>query len=485
MRKLRILASLPELLPFCSRPPSSSSHEDLARSTARVAVERTRTAAATSPAARRVLDIGAEVVDGEVVHRRVGVPENRRAEHVAILGKTGSGKSFELRNFAKQDIENGRGFAYFDLHGDTTPFLVGTIADHERITRQDLSNRLIVVEPADPEASVGINPLEGQSKHDRFVQVAEFAQVLKERWHLDSFGARTDELLRNSLYVLSENSLTLLELAPLLTHTGFRAECLKKVTNAEVRQYFELRYDQASEPMRATMPEPILNKTSAFTGDPRFRHIVRQRKSTISLIEAMDRGYWIILNLHKGKLGEQAVTLGSLFLTMFKTGLFSRRNHELFPLYCDEIQNLVAFGSGLETMLSESRKFDISITSANQFLDQYPAEMRAAILAVGTHIFFQLSSADAQQIATALDGGKPLAEILKNLPRRHMIVKTGDERWRQAVVPTLREPKTDDADLLARSRKHFARSRSDIETEIQTRQAMVSRNSTEILHDWE
>ena len=233
------------------------------------------------------------------------------------------------------------------------------------------------------------------------------------------------------------------------------------------------------------MREPILNKLTAFTADPRFRHIVGQRHSTFSLVDAMDRGYWIIFNLHKGKLGEQSATLGSLFLTMGKNSLFSRRTRDLFTFYCDEIQNLVAYGSGLETMLSEARKFATPIVSANQFLDQYPPEMRAAILAVGTHCFFQLSSSDAQQVAAALDGGKPLAEMLKNLPRRHMIVKTGAERWQQAQVPTLAEPKTDPSDLSARCRSRWARKRSDIEAEIAQRQAVASRKTTEVLDAWE
>jgi hypothetical protein len=364
-------------------------------------------------------------------------------------------------------------------------FLVATVASHEQAVKENLSERLIVIEPADSEASVGLNPLENQSENDRFVQIAEFAQVLRQRWHLESFGARTDELLRNSLYVLAENGLTLLEIGPLLCDEGFRADCLKKVRNPEIAQYFELRYDQASEPMRATMREPILNKTSAFTADRHFRHIVGQEHSTFSVVDAMDRGAWIVLNLHKGRLGEQAITLGSLFFTTIKNALFARKSRELFTLYCDEMQNLVAYGSGIESVLSESRKFGISVISANQFLDQYPPQMRAAILAVGTHIFFQLSSSDAQQIAAALDGGKPLAERLKNLPRRHMVVKSGHERWQEAVVPTIHEPQIETVDLLARSRARWARNRGEIEDEIRRRQAGIGQTSKEVLHDWD
>ena len=433
----------------------------------------------------RALDLGALVSEGESTRGRVTVDQARRAEHIAILGKTGSGKSYSIRYVARQDIVAGRGFCYFDLHGDATPFLLATIAEKERLLSQDLSEKTIVIEPSDPDFSVGLNPLEGQRGANRFVQIADISQDVKQRWHLDTLGARTDELLRNALYVLAESGLTLVELAALLAHASFRAACLKNLGNPEVKQYFELRYDQASEPMRAVMREPILNKVSAFTADPHFRHIVGQTHSTFSILEAMDKGYWVILNLHKGKLGEQAATLGSLFLTTVKNALFARASRELFTLYCDEIQNLVAFGSGLDTVLSEARKFGISVVSANQFLDQYPPDMRAAIMAVGTHIFFQLSSADAQQIATALGGGKPLAELLRNLPRRHMVVKTGSARWQEARVPTLTEPKVEASDLYARCRSRWARGRNEIEEEIRQRQTIVGRNAREVLHDWE
>jgi hypothetical protein len=431
------------------------------------------------------LDLGLLVSEEGSTQGRVSIDQVRRAEHIAILGKTGSGKSYLIRYQSRQDINAGRGFCYFDLHGDATPSILAAIAEREQILKEDLSGRTIVIEPSDPDFSVGMNPLEGHAGDNRFVQIAEFCQLLKERWHLETFGARTDELLRNALYVLAECGLTLVEIALLLTDAAFRSTCLKNLANAEVRQYFEFRYDQASEPMRAVMREPILNKVSAFTADPHFRHIVGQAHSTFSILEAMDRGYWVILNLHKGRLGEQALTLGSLFLATVKNALFARAGRDLYTLYCDEIQNLVAFGSGLDTVLSEARKFGISVVSANQFLDQYLPEMRAAILAVGTHIFFQLSSGDAQQMATALDGGKPLAELLKNLPRRHMVVKTGHARWQEARVPTLTEPKVDPSDLYARCRARWARGRNEIEEEIRQRQVSVGQSAREVLNDWE
>jgi hypothetical protein len=426
--------------------------------------------------------LGHRVTDEQVTSRRLGLSLTRRTMHAALLGKTGTGKSSLLRFLCQQDIEAGRGFLFFDLHGDATPFLLEAIAAEEWRREEHLSDRLIVIAPADRETSVGLNPLEDTEPD--FARIAEFAEVLRQRWSLDHFGARTDELLRNALYVLAANGLTLVELAPLLTHTQFRARCLKSTPSAEVRHYFESRYGAASEPMRATMREPILNKTSAFTADPRFRHIVGQAHSTFSMKEAMDRGYWVIANLEKGRLGGQALTLASLLFTMAKNALFTRERRSLFTLYCDEMQNLVAYSNDIETVLSEARKFGVGIVSANQFLEQYPAPMRAAVLSVGTHIFFQLSGADSASVAQLIDGGKPLAERLKNLPQRHFIVKSGGEHWAEGVVPTVKSSEKSFHELLSRSRTLRARPRAEIEREIAARQPAAATTTDEALHDW-
>lgn len=168
-----------------------------------------------------------------------------------------------------------------------------------------------------------------------------------------------------------------------------------------------------------------------------------------------------------------------------KNALFSRRGRSLFTLYCDEIQNLVAYDSGLDTLFSEARKFGISVVSANQFLDQYPAQMRAAIMAVGTHVFFQLSSLDAEKMASALDVGKRLAEILKNLPKRQLVAKIGSLRPLQMLVPNVAEPQADSRDLYNRCRARWARRRTDIEREIQQRSQRANRNAEEVLDDWD
>jgi hypothetical protein len=237
--------------------------------------------------------------------------------------------------------------------------------------------------------------------------------------------------------------------------------------------------------MQGVFRDAILNKVSTFTADPHFRHIIGQGESTFDLITALDQGYWVILNLSKGRLGEQAATLGTLFLGKLKNALFARQYRKLFTFFCDEVQNLVAYDTGLDTLLSEARKFAVGICSANQFLDQYPQQMRAAIMAIGTHICFQPSSGDADKLSHAFDGGKALAERLKNLPQRHFIVKSGHLHWREVVVPNFIPPKVPFHDLLRRSQMKFARKRSDIESDIQKRRARYSRKKEEVLSEWE
>lgn len=416
------------------------------------------------------LRIGNRIIDGEVRRASVSIPHRRRPEHIAVLGRTGSGKSSLLRYFCAQDVSFSRGFVFFDLHGDATPMLLSHVAEEEQRRGSDLSHRLIVIDPSDRERSVGLNVLSGGDEHAGYVQIAEIAQILRDRWKLDTLGVRTEELLRNSLLVLRENELTLLELSLLLTSTAYRYQCLRKTRNAEARIYFESRFEPLSDAMKGIYREAVLNKLTAFTADPHFRHLLGQTRSTFDLLHAVDNGYWIIINLDKGRLGDQAATLGSLLLSKVKHTLFARRSRRLLTLYCDELQNLVALGGGMESLFAEARKLGVSVVSANQYLDQYPSSMRSAILAIGTQIFFQLSSTDAARIALALGGGRHLRELLRNLSKRELILKSGSEPLAHVRVPNVPLPRVERAGVTARANARWARSRRRVEDQIQERQ---------------
>ncbi|MGA3197374.1 MAG: hypothetical protein ABSD39_20455 [Terriglobales bacterium] len=429
------------------------------------------------------ISLGLRVVEGAETSRRITVSQARRATHTGAFGKTGSGKSFWVKHCAAQDVAANRGGLFIDFHGDLTPFLLSAIAEKEWRDNEDLSDRVILISPSDPDTSVGLNPLEGLATD--FVRSTEFTEILKQRYNLDALGARTDELLRNSIVVLAANGLTLLELALLLSDDRFRAQCLEHTPNTEVRDYFEFRFGKVSEPMKATMREPILNKTSAFTADPRFRHIVGQAKSSFSMKDAMDRNCWILAYLPKGELGAQALTFASLLFTVFKNAIFTRERKNFFPAYFDEFQNLISQSTDIETVLSEARKFGVGIVAVNQFLGQFPSSMREAMLSVGTHVCFQLSSADAGAVSQMFDGGKALAEQLKNLPPRHFIVKSGSDHWTEGIVPNVEAKKTSYRDLVDRARKIYARPRADIEREIIERRNNKGSKPNEDLHNWD
>jgi hypothetical protein len=149
------------------------------------------------------------------------------------------------------------------------------------------------------------------------------------------------------------------------------------------------------------------------------------------------------------------------------------------------VQNFVAYDTDIETVLSEARKFGVSVVTANQFLGQYPDATRAAILSVGTHIFFQLSPGDAVVIAQALDGGKSLAERLKNLPPRHFVVKSGADHWREGSTFRIANPRVGVEGLVGRARARYGRPRTEVEAEITERHEALIRAADDVLHGWE
>jgi hypothetical protein len=416
----------------------------------------------------------------------VTVPQARRPEHLAILGKTGTGKSSLLQYLCEQDIRADRSFIFFDLHGDATPALARLVAAEEKRRGKDMSERFIIFDPADREWSAGINILSPQDELQRYVQVAEITELLKARWQLDAFGARTEELLRNSLQVLQDKRFTFVELGALLTDRAFRMACVSTTTNKEAASYFNTRYNRLSEGAQAEYREAVLNKVSVFSADPHFRHILGQEPSTVPLQAISEGGHWMVFNLDKGRLGEQAVTLGSLLLTRIRHTLFARNSRTLLTLYCDELQNLVTLDN-IDTMLAEARKLGVSVCSANQYLDQYPYEMQAAVLSVGSLLFFQLSGLDAGRISAALGGSDTLAYGLRGLPPRQFLAKIDRHLPRHVGVPELMQPTVSDddvADLIRRSQQRWARPRTEIEEQIAGR--LIEQNTLKKpLDDWE
>jgi hypothetical protein len=380
-----------------------------------------------------------------------------------------------------RDVRDGRGFLVIDLHGDLTPFILGRIAEQEQRDQSDLSRRTVILNPADRSFSVGLNILEAPASIAPLV--SEVVAIFRRRWQLDHFGARTEELLRNTLWVLTENGLTLTEVAPFLTDLGFRSSLIERTSNAEVKSYFRERYERLSDAMQAVMREVILNKASAFTTDPAIRHIVGQQQA-LNVSETLDRNLWVILRLSKSELGENSETLASLILARFQNAVFARKSRELFTVYADEVQNLVGSGETFDHLLSEARKFAVSVVTANQHLNQYSSQVRASLLSAGTAIFFRSSPEDAPFIARALDGGPPMERRLKELRNRHFLIRSGDERWAEVVAAEVPHNSMSIESLVARSNAIWARERRQIEAEITARRGTNAATRKDTLDEW-
>jgi energy-coupling factor transporter ATP-binding protein EcfA2 len=186
--------------------------------------------------------------------------DTQRCEHAVIIGKTGSGKTHLLEYLAWQLAERDEGFSFFDFHGDASLSLISRLRNQPQADQ-----RLVIVDPSHPTRSPGVNVLEsGPGEAARFRKVAELSSILRHRWGVDSFGARTEELLRNSLYTLAAASRTLGDLPQLLTDPLFRGQCAARLRQPDIESYWTDRYEPLSERMKAAFREPLLNRVTAF-----------------------------------------------------------------------------------------------------------------------------------------------------------------------------------------------------------------------------
>ena len=397
-------------------------------------------------------------------YRPVVLPDRQRCEHAVIVGKTGSGKTHLLEVLACQLATRGEGFSFFDFHGDASLSLIGRL-----LQLPHAEERLIVLDPSHPTRSPGINVLEsGASDAERFRKVSELSSILRQRWGVDSFGARTEELLRNSLYTLAGTGRTLADLPKLLTDAALRRSLTDQVEHPDIHTYWRDRYEPLSEGMKAAFREPLLNKVTAFLTEPAARHLLGQSESTVDVSRVMREQQWLIVRLPKGRLREHAHTLGNLLFAQLQFAALARealpqRARRTFTLLCDEVQNLAE--NDLTTLITEGRKFGISVITANQFWEQLPKELRGALLSAASHICFRVSSADASVLAAelSLERRNRLTLDLTNLVRGEAVGRLGSQAVVRFRVPALPEVASVSAAELDALVEPITRSRVEIE----------------------
>ena len=367
-----------------------------------------------------------------------GVAQKHRDTHFYVVGGSGTGKTKFLESLIVQDIRNRVGFGIIDPHGDLVDDIKGYLFSAHSLTgegaRSDfLHNQVVCIDPTEKNASVSFNPLERPIGISAAEQASELVGVFKKIW-LDSWGARMEDLMRNSLIALIENELTLVELPKFLSDDSFREMALKKTEHPICQQYFK-RFNGLNKRIRDEWAESTLNKVNAFLSDDRIRQILISPKSSFNLRNIIDTGKILLVKLDKGRLKGGADLLGSLILSKLQMAAFSRTDtlqseRKLFYLYIDEFQNF-ATESFIET-LAEARKYRLAIILAHQNLTQLPRDLQASIFTnCGLQAYFRLSRQDAQILAkealTSLyaqpGGWEELIQELQDLPLRCLAVK--------------------------------------------------------------
>ena len=325
-----------------------------------------------------------------------GIKAEDRRRHVYAIGKTGVGKSTLFRNMAVQDIYAGRGLAFLDPHGEEIDFLLSVIPEN-RI------DDVVLFDPSDLEMPVALNPLECPDYNQKNLMASGIVEVFKKQFGF-SWGPRLEYLLNYSVLTLVEvPGTTLLGVTRLLADTNYQKYIVHKIKDPVIKDFWEKEYKEKKGNQRfiSEALDPIQNKVGRFLASPTIRNILGQRNSTIKLDQIMNEGKILLVNLAKGKIGEDnANLLGAMIVSRLSFMAMQRvkmpeQDRKDFYLYVDEFQNFAS--DSFANILSEARKYRLNLNITHQYTAQLPEEMQDAVFGnVGTIISFALGAPDAK-----------------------------------------------------------------------------------------
>jgi hypothetical protein len=344
----------------------------------------------------------------------LGLEDRRR--HVYITGKTGMGKTSLIQNIILEDMQAGRGLCLVDPHGDLAESIVGLVPSHR-------TNDVILFDAGDREVSIPFNPL---ACHDpsRIDQVTSGVVSSFKRLH-DSWGPRLEDTLRNAVFAVVEQGGNLLSVMRLLGEKPYREQAVLRIRDEVVRSFWMHEFASWSDNYRTEAVAAILNKVRPFMTNANVRKIVSHPGKSLDLRQIMDDGKVLIVNLSKGRLGEDnSMLLGAFLVTSIQQAAMTRADvpeseRRDFSLIADEFQNFISTSS-FSSILSESRKYRLNLVIAHQYLRQLDEETANAVWGnVGSVIAFQVGNSDAEVIASELGkfSGQITPENLTGLPK--------------------------------------------------------------------
>jgi len=353
-----------------------------------------------------------------------GIKTDDRRRHMYLIGKTGMGKTTLMETMVIQDIRNGHGVAFLDPHGDSVQRILDSIPA-SRV------NDVIYFNPADLDYPVAFNILESVDIKYKHLVASGLMGVFTKIW-ANLWSARMEYILNNTILALLDSpGNTLLGITRMYVDKKYRKKIVDNVKDPMVKAFWTDEYANYNEKYRTEAIAPIQNKVGQFLSSGIIRNIVGQPKSTLDLREVMDKKKILIMDLSKGKVGEDnSALLGAMIVTKLQLAAMSRTDipeheREDFYLYVDEFQNFAT--DSFATILSEARKYRLNLIVGHQYIGQLVQErntkVRDAIFGnVGTLVVFRVGAEDAEFLVREFDPIFTEVDIV-NLPKYHILLK--------------------------------------------------------------
>ena len=403
---------------------------------------------------------------------KFGIKAKDRTKHVYVIGKTGMGKSTLLENMAVQDIMGGEGICFVDPHGKTADLLL------EYVPKERIRD-VIYIAPFDTEYPISFNVLESVDVQKRHLVVSGLMSTFKKIWE-DAWSARMEYILTNTLLALLEApNTTLLGVNRMLSDKEYRKEIVSYVKDPSVKTFWVKEFANYTERMAAEAVPAIQNKVGQFTANPLIRNMIGQSQSSFDFREAMDKRKIIIINLSKGRIGDENMKLlGGLLVTKIYLAAMSRadvpeRTSRMLPhfyLYVDEFQNFA--NASFADILSEARKYKLNLTIAHQYIEQMDEIVRPAVFGnVGTMISFRVGATDAEALEKEFAPVFVLEDIVNlgfaQIYLKLMIDGLSSQPFSATTLPPIAHPDTSYVkEIIDASREQFARPRVSVEEAI-------------------
>ncbi len=353
-----------------------------------------------------------------------GIKQADRRQHIYVIGKTGTGKSVLLANLAIQDVMNGKGICIVDPHGEFVESIIDKIPEN-RI------NDVIYFNPADMDYPIGFNILEVPDPKYKHLVVSDLMGIFTKIW-AGVWSARMEYILSNCILALLDTpGTTLLGVPKILVDKDYRQQIVANIKDPIVKSFWIHEYEGWRDQFRNEAIVPIQNKVGQFLSTPLIRNVVGQTKSTINIQKIMNEEKILLINVSKGRIGEDnSALLGAMLITKIQLAAMERvriqeTERKDFYLYVDEFQNFVT--ESFAGILSEARKYRLNITIAHQYVGQLLTEtstkVRDAIFGnVGTMLVFRVGAADAEFLEKEFEPEFNAQDII-NLPNYNIYLK--------------------------------------------------------------